>query len=161
MIKFNKKLTKIMGEFHAYANTVSYLYKNYREERLIESIADKYESSQIIDEIDALLGKRESLSDLLKVYVLIVALSYKPYKEIEIKLKLLEASEIEWVGELANYVLSQSIPETLVTVKDESMMKEYIKNVVQVPTKVDSISSQCKYRKVDCRPRWPSCCCSL
>jgi len=141
MIKFNNTLTKFMAEYHAYANTVSYLYRNYRHEQLIESIANKYESSQIIDEIDTLLDKRESLGDLLKVYVLIVALSYKPYKEIEVKLKLLEASEIEWIGELASYVLYQSIPETMLIVKDESMMKEHIKSIVQAPTKVDSASN--------------------
>jgi len=103
------------------ANTPAYLYRTLRRKQFVVEIGSNRTAQELVDELVKVQGglaAHDSKAAAI-AYGLLVALSYKPRREILPMLESLELNELHWGPELKTIVLSEafSLTEALVSVR--------------------------------------------
>ena len=93
------------------ANTPWYLFKKLREHPSVIHIGREVPTSAILEKLRRWAALRpRSIRDMLRVYVSLVALSFKQPKEFEQELSEIVAPNIEWFDQLKESVISAAEP---------------------------------------------------
>jgi len=117
------KLYKILNintliEIYALSNTPHYLYEKLKELDSPINISKKYNSSEITEVFHKLLeNKISTISELVFAYALIIALTYKPYKEVKTFFEDIAKIDIKWFDKISDIYLSTASVNQFVTKK--------------------------------------------
>lgn len=104
-----------LKEIFLVANTPSYLYKNFRQNNSINRLSQKYKTQELITYFES-TAKSEKIvfDDVITIYALVVALSFKNYDEIKEFLIEMGKYRLEWLDEFKKNIISKvTITNTL------------------------------------------------
>jgi len=99
-----------LKEIFLFANTPSYLYKNFRQNPAVFGLAKKYQTEELIEFFEQFV-KSEKLDaeSLITSYALLFAISLKDYAESRRFLKGIDRyKNLEWIKELQQIILANA-----------------------------------------------------
>lgn len=86
-----------LADIYVLANTPAYLFKNFRADDSVMAVASDMSAQTLGAELDKLLtGNSLSFSELVGAYALLIALTFKEYREAREVLGLLDLAKLEW-----------------------------------------------------------------
>jgi hypothetical protein len=109
----NVPLSSILnfGELKAallFANTPVYLYTRFRTDYSVQLLAQQYETSVLLTDLDeALHIPEKSADEVLNIFALCVALSFKPFGELA-RLKNFSSESLEWFEAIKALVMEDA-----------------------------------------------------
>lgn len=115
MSRIEFKIPDSLGIHLVAANTAAYLFRNFRGDPVVQNISRNYSPPDLLREIDACceLGISD-FSELVRIYMLIVALSLKPSSGLIEQQKL----DIRWFDKIIALGRSSMRASTITTVQD-------------------------------------------
>ncbi|MCI0695141.1 hypothetical protein L0337_24420 [candidate division KSB1 bacterium] len=105
----DKELDRLK-EIFLFANTPSYLYKNFRQDPTVLGLSEKYSTEELIEFFEQIV-KSEKLDteSLIMSYALLFAISLKDYAESHQFLKRIDKyKNLEWIKELQEIILANA-----------------------------------------------------
>ncbi len=123
---FDKDFLKELAKLYMYANTPVFLFRQYRKLSETEMLARKYTAQDIERGIRSLLSDLKELYQLLEVYAMIAALSFKNYVQAKPVLEELLITEVEWVPYLVRYILDTMQPENSYIIEYQYKPKTHV-----------------------------------
>ncbi len=109
----NAPLSSILnfGELKAallFANTPVYLYTRFRRDYSVQWLAQQNETGVLLADLDeALHTPEKSTDDVVKIFALCIALSFKPFSELG-RLKDVSAQSLEWFTAIKALVMEDA-----------------------------------------------------
>lgn len=98
-------------QHYYFANTPNYLFKKLREEQTVEEFAKNNNVENLVKIFnDYLKENRLEVDDLIFMYVIIVALTFKSKQDVTKFFEKLDDYQIEWFKEFKNIYLNSFIP---------------------------------------------------
>jgi len=96
-----------LKEIFLLANTPSYLYKNFRQNNSINRLSQKYEAQELITYFKVTAESEKIIfDDVITIYALLVAMSFKEYGVIKKFLSEMGKYQLEWLDELKTIIIS-------------------------------------------------------
>jgi hypothetical protein len=91
-----------------FANTPVYLYTRFRTDYSVQLLAQQYETSILLSDLDeALHIPKKSTGDVVKIFALCIALSFKPFSELA-RLKDFSSESLEWFEAIKALVMEDA-----------------------------------------------------
>lgn len=118
----NAPLSSILnfGELKAallFANTPVYLYTRFRRDYSVQLLAQQNETGVLLADLDeALHTPEKSTDDVVKIFALCIALSFKPFSELG-RLKDFSAQSLEWFTAIKALVMEDAPKVQCIEVK--------------------------------------------
>ena len=92
--------------YYIFANTPYYLFKNFKNDNSIKDISQKYPANHMINEFNIIYDTESNdIKQKVKIYALLVALSYKEYSETKDFFIKLHINHFKWVKEFKNIII--------------------------------------------------------
>ncbi len=111
----------------AFANTPLYLYQNYRRDDSILRLANRYSTNELQNFFDSLLAiDTKELEIFVFLYSVVIALSYKNPKEVELFFKKLPDINLKWGKEISDIYFSR-----IKSNNDSHFDLKYLPNIIQ------------------------------
>jgi len=106
--------TSAAKEAVLYANTAAYLYERLKKDASVSYVAHELSTEDILTLIQEQSGKTpESPLELVRLYVLLVALSIKDdLNAYRSKFEALDLKHVEWAEQLRQMILNEKVPTT-------------------------------------------------
>jgi len=90
-----------LKEVYVFANTPSYIYKNFRKHRAVYELSRSYDAATLMDYFEQnVSAKEKSLEHTVLAYVFLIALTFKKYHEIKQYIDELDKFQLDWLNEL-------------------------------------------------------------
>ena len=102
--EINKIIPEVINYFLLSSNSL-FLFKSLRGLSTIKIISDKYSTKELMNLYSKKKANKE-IDEMCLCYIIIVALSFKPYEEAKQNLKSLSKEKYIWAKELVELVLS-------------------------------------------------------
>jgi hypothetical protein len=100
-----------------FANTPVYLYTRFRTDYSVQLLAQQYETSVLLSDLDeALHIPEKSTDEVVKIFALCISLSFKPFSELA-RLKDFSSESLEWFGAIKALVMEDAPKTQYVNVK--------------------------------------------
>lgn len=113
-----------LKEILIFANTPLYLYKNFRKNEAVQTLAKVYSPEDLIRYFDYNLENATvSFNNLTLAYAMLIALSLKEYDQVISFFNRLDSYSIKWAKELKYIFLKSSIVEQHIEKKIEYLDK--------------------------------------
>lgn len=103
MTDLNNLDIKLLLDRLAFANTPSYLFKNFQMNSSVLLLSQKLTTEQLIENFKGLKVKHEkTMEEWTMLYAVIVALTFKPSHEVNEFFKKLKLVDIRWADKLSD-----------------------------------------------------------
>jgi hypothetical protein len=118
----NAPLSSILnlGELKAallFANTPVYLYTRFRKDYSVQLLAQQSETELLLADLDEILHiPAQSADDVVMIFALCIALSFKPFSELA-RLKDFSSESLEWFGAIIALVMEDAPKAQYIDVK--------------------------------------------
>jgi len=100
-----------------FANTPVYLYTRFRTDFSVKLLALQYETPILLADLDETLHIQEKRTDdVVKIFALCIALSFKPFSELA-TLKDFSSESLEWFGAIKALVMEDAPKAQYIDVK--------------------------------------------
>ncbi len=128
----------------AVANTPMFLLRKLRSDSAVERLTQLFSTDKLFSDLVASLGKKpENLTDAVKPYALLVALSRKGNLALLKELLKYPAPFSEWFSEIANILIQTSMPLTTTAFTPPQYLGAERNNfATNSPTKSQSVSAK-------------------
>lgn len=123
---------KLLIDRLAFANTPSYLFKNFQMNSSVLLLSQKLTTEQLIENFRELKGKTEkSMEEWTMLYAVIVALTFKPLNEVRDFFTNLGKEDIKWADRLSELYFANM----KVTTDSSFDLKYYSNNSTSINSK--------------------------
>jgi hypothetical protein len=103
-------------EIFILANIPMYIYKHFKEDSSIQFLSKKYSTNEFIDFYNKLTENEiTELDDIVIIYSILMAISFKNYNEINQFFEDIKPIEIRWFNKLKEIIQSLAIPSETYT----------------------------------------------
>jgi len=104
-----------LKEVVVFANTPSYLYKNFRRNPAVIGLAEKYRTEELIEFFERLVqSEKLNMETLTKTYALLFAISLKDYAESRRFLNGVDRyKNLEWIKEIQEIIIDNARATTI------------------------------------------------
>jgi len=104
-----------LKEIFVFANTPSYLYKNFRQNPAVLGLSEKYQTEELIGFFERLVqSEKPDMESLLMSYALLFAISLKEYAESRRFLNGVDRHKnLEWIKEIREIIIANARATTI------------------------------------------------
>jgi len=115
-----------LAELMILSNTPYYLFKNFSKEESIKALSDKYSSVSLINALVKYFTIEEkTFEDSVIIYSIVIALMFKPYKEVSEFFRDLDESKITWGNYFKDIFFSKVRSESVFSIEEGYKIQSY------------------------------------
>lgn len=110
--------TQELVQIFILSNTPYYLFKNYQSHPSIELLSEQYSTDELIELFEMeKSNEKNTYEEVVIVYAILIALTKKPYMEVEQFFLKLGNGTFKWAKQISNIYFAKQKPESIVTVE--------------------------------------------
>ena len=114
-----------LTDTYVFANTPMYLYHHYRNNQLIQKLANITNVNVLTDLFNKISKEEQyTLKDIVTLYSILIALTFLPYRDSIIQLDKLNISKLEWGNDIKAIFQANNKPWDIVRLHSIEKIQE-------------------------------------